>query len=97
MLRMILVGALSVFVAACDGNDGKLACGEHDVTWQMSNDGNTLHVTLDGNAMTLEHAISASGARYVGEQDGNVITLWNHGDEWTMFVNDGAPLYCTVK
>ena len=47
--------------------------------------------------MTLVPAISASGERYVGELNDTIVSLWNQGTTWTMFLNDDAPIDCVAK
>ncbi len=97
MKKIILFGAICALVSACTGNDSDIVCGEYNVSMNMSDDGETLTAVINGDEMTLNHAISASGARYVGELNDTIVTLWNQGTDWTMFLNDGAPIECTSK
>ncbi len=97
-MKKIFCGAvLCAALVACDSGDSAITCGGYEVTMNMSSDGETLNAVINGDAMTLTHAISASGARYVGELNDTIVTLWNQGHNWTMFLNDDAPIECTVK
>ena len=97
MKKIILFGAICALISACASNDSDIVCGEYNVSMNMSDDGETLTAVINGDEMTLNHAISASGARYVGELNDTIVTLWNQGTDWTMFLNDGAPIECTSK
>lgn len=54
---------------------------------------NRLEVTLEGGTYTLPEATAASGVRYT---DGYV-TLWNHGDEWLMIIDEGTAAEASVE
>ena len=97
-MKKIFCGAvLCAALVACDSGDSAITCGGYEVTMNMSSDGETLNAVINGDAMTLTHAISASGARYFGELNETIVTLWNKGSYWTMFLNDGAPIMCVAK
>lgn len=97
MKKLMLVGVLCTVLTACGKNESTLVCGGYDVNISLSDDGETLTALINGDEMTLTHAISASGARYVGELNDTIVTLWNQGTDWTMFLNDGAPIECSAK
>ena len=97
MKKLMLVGVLCTVLTACGKNEPTLVCGGYDVNISLSDDGETLTALINGDEMTLTHAISASGARYVGELNDTIVTLWNQGTDWTMFLNDGAPIECSAK
>ena len=97
MKRMLYGAVLCMALAACESENNVIVCGGYEVALNMSSDGEMLTAVINGDTMTLNHAISASGARYVGELNDTVVTLWNQGHDWTMFLNDDAPIECTVK
>lgn len=95
MKKILLL--LCLFLAACGNDTTTMVCGEHNVKYTMSPDGETLTAIIDDNDVTLNIAISASGARYVGKMQGQDVTLWNHQSDWMMFFNEDAPITCIVK
>lgn len=97
MKKFFIPILLSATLGACGDADSRIICGEYDVALSVSDDGEILTAVINDSETTLTHAISASGARYVGELNGVAITLWNQGTDWTMFLNDGAPIECSVK
>lgn len=91
-------------VALCGCDNGKndsnvivRQCGDYNVEMSFSDDGESMHAVINGDAVDMVIAISASGARYVGFLNDTDVTLWGQGDNWTMFLNDEAPIECTVK
>lgn len=99
MKKFMLFGLMAFALAACsDTNDGtSITCGGYDIAINMAADGESMTAVINGDEMTLVHAISASGARYVGELNDTIVTLWNQGTTWTMFLNDNAPIDCVAK
>ena len=96
MKKILLL--LCVSLAACGRSDTTaMTCGDHNIKYTMSSDGETLNAIIDENAVTLNIAISASGARYVGKMHDQDVTLWNHGADWMMFFNEDAPISCVIK
>jgi len=95
MKFLLLISA--ILLGACDQNATKMVCGEYDVKYDIINNGDAISAVINGDKVTLNIAISGSGARYVGELNGAIVTLWNSGPDWTMFLNDGAPISCTIK
>ena len=72
-------------------------CGNYDMEIIMSKDGERINAVINGNSAVLNIALSASGARYVGNFNDAPITLWNKGDDWTLYLGDEKAIYCTVK
>ena len=97
MKRLFFGMILCASLCACDAKNPVITCGGYNIDMNLSDDGETLTAVINGDEMTLTHAISASGARYVGELNDTIVTLWNQGHDWTMFLNDDAPIECTVK
>lgn len=97
MKRFMLMFLMAMTLVACNKKDSTIVCGDYDVTINMAADGETITAVINGDEMTLQHAISASGARYVGELNDTVVTLWNQGTEWTLFFNEDVPISCTIK
>ena len=75
MKKLMLVGVLCTVLTACGQNEPTLVCGGYDVNISLSDDGETLTALINGDEMTLTHAISASGARYVGELNDTIVVL----------------------
>lgn len=91
-----------VVLCGCDGksDDSNVIvrqCGEYSVEMSFSDDGESMHAVINGDAVDMAIAISASGSRYVGFLNDTDVTLWGQGDNWTMFLNDEAPIECTAK
>lgn len=97
MKKIMTLGTVLLALTACADKKDVITCGDYEVELNMSEDGEKLSAIINGDEMTLNLAISASGARYVGELNETVVTLWNKGSDWTMFLNDGEPIYCTAK
>lgn len=72
-------------------------CGGYLVEMTFSDDGEKMHAVINGDAVDLQIAVSASGARYVGVLNDTDVTLWGKGDNWTMFLNDEDPITCRQK
>lgn len=98
-MKKILFLFLSIFaLSACDNKEKiNINCGNYDILINMSEDGESLKTIVNGNIVNLNIAMSASGVRYVGKMDGEDITLWNKGIEWTLYLKDGLPIMCTSK
>lgn len=89
---------MAASVAACERHDTSTEttwkCGEWDVEIATTDSGEQLFAKVNGDAVTLNIAVSASGARYVGELNDAEITLWNKGETWTMFIDDSNAMPC---
>lgn len=97
MKKIFLCGATLLALTACSEKKDVFICGDYEVELKLSENGESLNATINGDEMVLNLAISASGARYVGELNDTIVTLWNKGADWTMFLNDGAPISCVAK
>ena len=97
MKKVMLSGAALLGLTACSEKKDVIVCGDYEVEMTLSEDGEMLDAVINGDEMTLNLAISAFGARYVGELNETIVTLWNKGSDWTMFLNDGAPIMCVAK
>lgn len=99
MKKMISFVVIGLALSACDGNKNtiELVCGENDVSINMSDNGDTLNTVINGSEMVFNIAISASGARYISETETGIVTLWNKGEDWTLFFDDNMPITCSIK
>ena len=91
-----------VALCGCDGKSDHgdvivRQCGKYDVDMTFSDQGSKMHAVINGDALDMDIAVSASGARYVGVLNDTDVTLWGKGDDWTLFLNDEEPIACTVK
>ena len=91
-----------MILCGCDGksDDSNVVvrqCSEYNVEMSFSDEGESMHAVINGDAVDMTIAISASGARYVGVLNDTDVTLWGQGDNWIMFLNDEAPIECTAK
>ncbi len=94
MKKLTLCGLILLSLAACDNNKNTMTCGKYEVGITMSEDGASITAVINGDEMTLNQAISASGARYVGELNDTTVTLWNKGENWTMYLNEDEMIEC---
>lgn len=102
MKKCMLVLLGCVVLCGCDkksddNNNIVRQCGNYTVEMSFMDDGAKMHAVINGDAVDMEIAVSASGARYVGVLNDTDVTLWGKGDAWTMFLNDDAPIECTIK
>lgn len=102
MNKFILAILIGTALGGCDNKqsvDGIIAqqCGDYYVEMSLSDTGDSVHAVINGDAVDLALAVSASGSRYVGVLNDTDVTLWNKGDEWTMFLNDEEPIVCRTK
>ncbi len=94
-MKKFLIGMICMFgIVACDVTDDNLTCGQYDITINMSADGDTLDMVVNGDSVQLVLVPSGSGARYAGVLNDTNITMWNKGREWTLFLNDEDPISC---
>ncbi len=96
LIGMFVLAALG----ACDrAADDVLVrqCGGYRVEMTFADDGDTMNANINGDDMTLERVVSASGARYQGVLNDITVTLWGRGDEWSMFLNDEESFVCDAK
>ena len=103
MKRIFSLLVLCGFLAACDnvqdsGKNPTYICGNYEMEITFSDDGNTLHAVISGDAVDLSLSQSASGARYAGVLNDTSVILWNKGETWTMFVgSDETMIECFAK
>lgn len=72
-------------------------CGAYMVDIQPAADGETITAVINGDAVTLGRAVSASGAKYDGVLNDIPVTLWSKGDEWILILDDDQITPCDVK
>ncbi len=94
MKKMALLGCMFLALIACSKEDSGLNCGAYHVDITMSEDGETINAVINGDEVSLNHAISASGVRYVGELNDTIVTLWNKGEDWTLYLNEEEMIEC---
>jgi membrane-bound inhibitor of C-type lysozyme len=70
----------------------KLTCGGYEIVLDSGTE--VLETTINGDAVTLNIAVSASGARYIGILNDQSVELWSKGENWTLYINDGEPIEC---
>ncbi len=104
MKKFVFCGMAALALAACDKKTETdviaQTCGDYAVEITLSDDGETLAAVINGDAATLTHAVSASGARFVGTLNDTMVTLWNKGEAWTMFLGDddnAVAIECVAK
>lgn len=95
MKKLILPVLILAGVFACEKMNNSMRCGEYDISLKFRDDADEIWVNINNETIILNLVQSASGAKYDGVmKNGNVLTLWAKGDDWTMFINDGQPVYC---
>ena len=87
-----IIGILAL--VGCDRSTDTIVCGDYTVQMQPGTDVEVLDIVINDDAVTLMHAVSASGARYVGNLNDTVVELWNKGRDWTLTLNDEEPISC---
>lgn len=88
-----IIGSLFLLsvLTACNNSD-KITCGDYEIS--ISQKEKSLDVVINGDPVTLQQAISASGVRYEGVLNDTNIVLWNKGSDWTLYLNDELPIEC---
>ena len=79
--------------ALCLGAVALLGCEKQNT----SENGDKLSTVINGKNINFDIAVSASGARYVAQNNGTEITLWNKGEDWTLYLDADTPIMCVVK
>lgn len=72
-------------------------CGDYYVEMNFSETGDSLHAVINGDAVDLSSAVSASGARYVGVLNDTDVTMWGKGEQWTLFLGENTTIECIAK
>jgi len=83
-----------ILVAGCHKDDSTIVCGKYTINVNPTDDTNVMDIVINDDPVILAHAVSASGARYVGNLNDTVVELWNHGRDWTLTLNDEEPIPC---
>lgn len=87
-----------IILSACENKKTiELDCGGNAVSINMSEDGENLSTVINGENIDFHIAISASGARYVGQMNGTEVALWNKGTDWTLYLDENTPIMCVSK
>ncbi|MDR0803844.1 MAG: MliC family protein [Rickettsiales bacterium] len=77
---------------ACSADENAIKCGGHNVKIQVAEDAITANI--NGITVNLPQVVSASGAKYQGDLNGDTVVLWSKGSDWIMYINDGDALNC---
>lgn len=85
---LFAIGCITACEKHTDANVISQICGGYDVEIKLSDTGDSINANINGDDVVLAHAISASGARFVGVLNDTPITMWNKGEMWTLFVGD---------
>lgn len=94
MKKIVLSCLMGLALVACEKDNNTIVCGDYNVAMTFSDDGEKINAVINGDELELTHAISASGARYVGVLNDTTVELWAKGKEWTMFLNEEEPIFC---
>ena len=95
MKKIILSALILATFFACEKLKTSAICGDYQVNMKFVDDGDKILMRINGESVILNLVQSASGAKYDGVMKNNdVLTMWNKGDGWTMFINDGQPIMC---
>ena len=104
MKKIMFYGVAALALAACDKKTDEnviaQTCGDYAVEIKLSENADTLTAVINGDETILTHAVSASGARFVGTLNDTMVTLWNKGESWTMFLGDddnAVAIECVAK
>jgi membrane-bound inhibitor of C-type lysozyme len=95
MGKAAIMLAASLILAGCDG--GKpiehkkyaLKCGSYDVAIETV-DADTLKTAINGEKITMNRAVSASGAKYQGKGAAISAGLWNKDGDWSLEIGGRA-------
>lgn len=87
-----LIGLL--VIAGCKETTDTIICDKYTIEFQQSDNTDKLDIVINGDAVTLEHMVSASGALFGGILNDTNVQLWNKGRQWTLFLNDDTPISC---
>ena len=103
MKTILCLFTICGILVACD-NSTKInskpvyICGNYELEMTISEDGNTMHAIISGDAADLTLTQSASGAKYTGTINDTTVVMWGKGDTWTMFVGpEETMIECFVK
>jgi len=91
---MLLICVLGLLTGCNDNQTTKINCSGFDIEMKFTDDGAKMFANIDGEDIEFTLVPSASGAKYDAQFPEGKLTLWSKGNEWQMFVNDGASLGC---
>lgn len=95
MKKLILPVLLVAVLFACENMKTAAVCGDYKINMKFVDDGNKLFVRINGEDLSLNLVQSASGAKYDAVmKNGETLVLWNKGENWTMFIDDGPAIIC---
>lgn len=101
MKKFLFVFCALSALAACDkhSSDDRLIrrCGEYLVEMAFNNAGEEMNAIINGDAVTLNLVVSASGAKYDGVLNDTTVTLWGKGDDWTMILDEDMVFSCVAE
>lgn len=99
MKKFIIILLCTFAVAACGREEKEpvFRCGGYDVQMDIAENGESMHVNINGDELDLSHVVSASGAKYSGILNDTVVVLWEKGNVWTMMLDDEQIIDCTSK
>lgn len=88
----VLFGLL--IFAGCSKDDNNIVCEKYTIQINPTENTDVLDIIINDDPVILTHAVSASGARYVGNLNDTTVELWNKGRDWTLTLNDEEPIQC---
>lgn len=91
-LCFVFVGLLAL--TGCERANDTYVCDKYTVHIALDESGEKLTADFNGDTVEMNIVPSASGARYVANLNDTEISLWNKGNEWTLFVDDQEPIRC---
>ncbi len=93
LIALVMLGGL----VGCSSSDEEKVvrqCGPYAVEMEFSEDGSSLHATINGDGVDLTNVVAASGAKYDGVLNQVPVTLWGKGNEWIMILEDEEIIDC---
>ena len=99
MKKLFVFMVCGIALVACnrDEHDAKQKCGGDDVEMRFSENGDTMMANINGDELELSNVVSASGAKFAGILNDTVVVLWNHGEKWTLILDDETIIECAGK
>lgn len=96
MKKLMIVMAVLGLVGCSSSDDADVVrqCGAYTVEMEFSDDGSSLHATINGDGVDLTNVVAASGAKYDGVLNQVPVTLWSKGDSWIMILEDEEIIDC---
>lgn len=100
MKKIFLPVLCAAAMCACDKKDNRVIvrhCDGYEVQMTFSEGGDTMDADINGDKLTLQRAVAASGAKYDGVLNDTSVILWGKGDDWLMILDDDMVIECTSK